>query len=46
MRRLVPVPLVLLAALAVPTSVLHAQGGAAPPARRSLRGGQEARFPT
>ena len=29
MRGLVPLPLVLLAALAVPTSVVHAQGGAA-----------------
>ena len=45
MRGLVPLPLVLLAALAVPTSVLHAQSGAATGAQVPA-GGQEARFPT
>lgn len=38
-----PLPLVLMAALAVPTNLLHAQGGAAPPAPAGAPGAQGAR---
>ena len=40
MRRSASVPLVLLAALAVPTIILHAQAGAAPPATAPATGAQ------
>src|SRR6478609_6654737 len=39
MRRLVPLPLVLVAALAVPASILHGQGGAAAQAPAGGAGG-------